>query len=224
LEANPQLCRQAQVRFPHDVKSGDLVILNAALCKSAIESIEFHICSVNPEWSSLEKWRIDQIGGQTEVVNVRGIVLADMFDKYGVPDYTKCDIEGADGDFVDQLAGLKKNQRPNFVSVEGISIDWLVKLSQIGYDRVQLVSQAKIRRQFDPPFEFTLNGAAKSWAFGAASSGRFGLDLNIDKWISIEEASRRWLAFQDLKFADPDMTLDNWFDFHVTSQEKLKNR
>jgi FkbM family methyltransferase len=224
LEANPRLCVSAEKRFSHDVAAGSLAILNAALCTSSIESIDFHICDVNPEWSSLEKWRIDQIGGTMETVKVPGLVLDKLLTDYGVPHYIKCDIEGADGDFVDQLVGLSHAAKPAFVSVEGIAIEWLAKLAEVGYDQVQLVSQARIRRVFDPAFEFQLGGEKKSWQFGGHSSGRFGFDLDPAKWISHAEASRRWLAFQDLKVADPDMTLDNWFDFHVTTAQTLQSR
>lgn len=224
LEANPQLCSSANGRFSLELAEGRLVILNAALCTKPTDSIEFHICDINPEWSSLEKWRIDQIGGTMKTVKVPGIVLDRLLRDYGVPHYIKCDIEGADGDFVDQLVGLSQEERPAFVSVEGIAIEWLTKLAGLGYDRVQLVSQARIRRAFDPAFKFHVNGEEKEWLFGGHSSGRFGFDLDPAKWISLAEGSRRWLAFQDLKAADPDMTLDNWFDFHVTTSQSLQTR
>jgi FkbM family methyltransferase len=221
LEANPQLCQSAQNRFKREISSGQLVIINAALCPAVTNSVEFHICNVNPEWSSLEKWRIEQVGGNLETVKVPGITLNSILSDYGQPYYIKCDIEGADGDFVDQLIQVPSTHKPPFVSVEGIAIEWLSSLGKYGYDRVQLVSQARIRREFDPPFKFTLEGRECTWTFRGHTSGRFGFDLNRDKWISVDEASRRWLAFNELKIADPDMTLDNWFDFHVTSLETL---
>jgi FkbM family methyltransferase len=221
LEANPQLCQSAQHRFKDEISKGRLVIINAALCPAVTSSVEFHICNVNLEWSSLEKWRIEQIGGNLETIKVPGITLNSVLSDYGQPHYIKCDIEGADGDFVDQLIQLPSNQKPQFVSVEGIAINWLLSLGEFGYDRVQLVSQARIRRAFDPPFKFTLDGREYTWTFGGHTSGRFGFDLNRDKWISVDEASQRWLVFNELKVADPDMTLDNWFDFHVTSSATL---
>jgi FkbM family methyltransferase len=221
VEANPELCASAGKRFDPDIKSGRLQILNFALCASTTDSLEFHICDLNHEWSSLEKWRIEAIGGPMRTVRVPGIVLQSIVDKFGVPHFIKCDIEGADGEFVAQLLKTPAALAPDFVSVEGINGEWLSALGAYGYDRVQLINQAKIRRAFDPAFKFTVNGEPREWTFGGHSSGRFGADLDPAKWLSVDEALSRWNKFQEIKFADPDMTLDIWFDFHVTKSSTL---
>jgi FkbM family methyltransferase len=221
IEANPELCTSGQARFADAVKAGKLVILNVALCASTADSLEFHICDVNPEWSSLDKWRLDQIGGPMRTVKVSGTTLGHLLDTYGQPHYIKCDIEGADGEFIEQLTKTPAEKMPPFVSVEGIAGEWLQSLGHCGFDRVQLVNQAKIRRAFDPAFKFVVNGEAREWLFGGHSSGRFGGDLDPAKWISVDEALSRWNKFQEIKAADGDMTLDIWFDFHVTKSATL---
>jgi hypothetical protein len=88
-----------------------------------------------------------------------------------------------------------------------------------------LLSQARIRRGFDPPFRFTADdGGEREWKFPGHSSGRFGYDLDPSKWISVAEATRRWNMFDEIKSLDFDMVLDNWFDFHVTTAKVLENR
>jgi FkbM family methyltransferase len=222
VEANPELCAAGQKRFKREIQAGRLALHNAALCPSLTDTLEFHICDKNNEWSSLDKWRLDLIGGPVRTVKVPGIVLQKIFDMYGTPHYIKCDIEGADGEFVDQLLKTPIAQAPDFVSVEGIDGAWLQSMGNYGYDRVQLSNQAKIRRAFDPAFKFTVDGEPREWTFGGHSSGRFGMDLAPDKWLSVDEALARWNKFQDIRIADPDMTLDIWFDYHVTKASTLE--
>jgi FkbM family methyltransferase len=221
LEANPDLCEQASERFKDALRAGRLIILNFALVASRTQTLEFHICEKNLEWSSLERWRVESTGSAVRTVQVSGLLLSDILQAYGAPAYIKCDIEGADGEFVRQLTEAAAEQLPSFVSVEGIALSWLHDLARIGFDRAQLVNQARIRRKFDPPFVFDVGGEQREWTFKGHSSGRFGLDLDPSKWLPIEEVASRWSKFEELKSIDPDMTLDNWFDFHVTKSKTL---
>lgn len=208
-------------KFANELRDGSLVILNYALAAPYSENLEFHICDANLEWSSLERWRVESTGHPARVVRVSGILLEDIIKEYGTPHYIKCDIEGADGEFIAQLGRLSRYDLPAFVSTEGIDIEWLRDLARMGYDRAQLINQARIRRGMDAEFVFSVGGEQRSWTFGGHSSGLFGADLDVDRWISIDEAVARWLKFLELQQADPDMTLDNWFDFHVTTSQVL---
>lgn len=122
---------------------------------------------------------------------------------------------------MDQLVRLDRECRPKFVSVEGIAIEWLSALAAAGYDRFQLVNQSKIRRGIWPAVKYQSKNETIEWHFKGHSSGPFGTDLPADKWKPLHDVASLWLRFADLKKADPDMTLDNWFDFHATTIEAL---
>jgi len=221
VEANPSLADHGKMRFSQEISDGNLHIINRALSSREDDVLEFYIAEANSEWSSLQKWRVEQTGNAIPV-HVKSITLSKIMEEFGVPYYIKCDIEGADADFVEQLSKLPSEELPPFVSVEGIALQWLESLASAGYDRVQLVSQAKIRRGFDPVFKFiSSDGVDREWKFLPHSSGKFGHDLELTKWISVPEAIRRWSMFQELKGLDADMTLDNWFDFHVTKSHTI---
>jgi hypothetical protein len=66
-----------------------------------------------------------------------------------------------------------------------------------------------------------LHYIAKITRFFHSHLGNVGLDLDPSKWLPIEEVASRWSKFEELKSIDPDMTLDNWFDFHVTKSKTL---
>jgi FkbM family methyltransferase len=221
VEANPELTRLVQEKFHDQIQAGSLAILNYALTAPHSGDLEFHICDANLEWSSLERWRVESTGHLARIVRVPGILLEEIIKEYGKPHYIKCDIEGADGEFIAQLGRLAREELPAFVSIEGIEIEWLRDLARMGYDRAQLVNQARIRRGLEPPLAFSLGGEQRSWTFSGHSSGPFGTDLDVGRWISIDEAVARWLKFLELQLADPQMTLDIWFDFHVTTSQAL---
>ena len=71
---------------------------------------------VKDDWSSaLENWA-EKEGHEYQEIIVLAITLSDFFDEYCVPYYIKCDIEGADRTFTEQL--LKDGRMLAFVSVE----------------------------------------------------------------------------------------------------------
>jgi FkbM family methyltransferase len=222
VEANPHLVKEAEERFAQPIAEGRLTIIARALTPKGVDSIEFYVSATNSEWSSLDKSRVDQTGGGL-AITVPGITLAEILDRFGTPHFIKCDLEGADEEFVEQLAQVSPDRHPEFVSVEGISTQLLNTLGAIGFDRVQLVSQARIRRGFDPKFRFvTADGEEREWQFPGHSSGKFGRDLDAAKWIGVPEARRRYEIFAELRALDFDMVLDNWLDFHVTTSRILE--
>jgi|LNFM01.1.fsa_nt_gb FkbM family methyltransferase len=220
VEASLDLCRKAEERFADAVASKSLTIVNCAFWKRSGDTLDFYFSSVSDEFSSLDAWRAAG-EGQTRSAKVKTINLDSLVQRFGAPRYIKCDIEGADQEFVRQLLYLEPAQRPPFVSVEGISVDWLGALSMAGYDRFQLVNQAKVRRGMWPQLSYKVNDEPRVWTFGGHSSGPCGFDLPIDKWRPLHETTSRWTRFADLQIADPDMTLDIWFDFHATTSAEL---
>ena len=221
VEANAALCDECNDRFRSRIRDGDLCIVNKAIAESDDRSVEFWISSLNPEWSSV-RWDPEVLGEDPERVTVETTTLRTLLSEFGLPHYIKCDLEGSDVIFCRQLA--RERIKPDFVSVEATSLELLALLTSSGYDTFQLINNAKIRRypsrkRFDNP----VYGDAHATIAGHCS-GEFGFDLTPDKWISFEETSYRWLKHVDLRTADPDTTLDNWFDFHATTGAVLNGK
>jgi len=206
LEPNPALAAKVETEQQDAIAQGRLVILREALA-DAIGEAKFYVSAKNDEWSSLESWR----AGEGHELTVPTTTFAYLVERFGQPHFVKCDIEGADGMFCRQLVYAEK--RPAFVSVEGIAIEWLALLSAAGYRHFKLANQAKIRR-LTPTIRYTANGQEHEWRFGSHSSGPFGEEVE-GPWLSFQETAQRWLDFARLKVADPDIVMDNWFDFHA---------
>ncbi len=221
VEANVDLCRQAETRFADALAAKRLTIINAAFWERSGATLEFFLSSVSDEFSSLDAWRVGG-EGKPRSAKVGTVNLDELLRRFGTPRYIKCDIEGADQEFVRQLLHLDPARLPAFVSVEGISVDWLGALAMAGYNQFQLVNQAKVRRGMWPELKYEVEGQERTWSFGGHSSGPCGFDLPQEKWCALHETTSRWMRFADLKIADPDMTLDIWFDFHATTSAELE--
>ncbi len=136
--------------------------------------------------------------------------------RYGVPYYIKCDIEGGDTIFADQLLTLK--ERPEFVSLEATNADDIAKLRCCGYDRFQLVNQYvhPFARAPDPPRE----GNYIEASFNHEMSGLFGKELDQKQWVSFSEATRQFLDWYDLRGRNPNLAL-GWLDVHACSAKSV---
>lgn len=219
VEANAGLCDECNLRFESRISHGDLFILNKAIWEKDGRIIDFYISSLNSEWSTIHRNPV-LTGEDPKKTSVETVTLGTLMSQFGIPHYIKCDIEGADIMFCRQL--LKEEIKPDFVSVEATSLDLLGFLMASGYDHFQLVNNAKVRR-------FASRKHFRNSDYGDASatitghcSGEFGFDLDSNKWLTFEEAAYRWLKHTDLQRTDPDMTIDNWFDFHATTGTVLK--
>ena len=145
LEANPAEIRRVRknAKLVAAEREGRLGILPMALWQKSGEALSFFVNPVNDDWSSLD--RILAVKGEegraVEEISVATITLPYMFEKLGVPYYIKCDIEGADVIFARQL--VKLNELPAFVSAEGADPEIQANFVAAGYDRFQIVNQAR---------------------------------------------------------------------------------
>ena len=170
---------------------------------------------MNLEWSSLAEQREEPgaHGSRRKKIRVETVTLRELYCMSGVPHYIKCDIEGAEEIFCHQL--LREAARPDFVSVELSGLRPAAFLLCCGYDRFQLVNQAKVRRFASrKSYDGSPYGNAAATITGHCS-GEFGFDLDAGKWLHFDEIVSRFMNFVNLKHGDPDMTLDNWFDIHA---------
>lgn len=138
IEANPSLIERAEIQFKEKVSSGQLVLVNRAICKDPGETITLTICGSDLGSSSIFEERLQNRLGS---YNVEGITIAELIEKYGFPYFMKIDIEGADRYCI---LPLDKERRPQYISFEaGDDIEELIHhLEKIGFTKFKIINQA----------------------------------------------------------------------------------
>jgi len=235
LEANPLFCKQARSSFAADIARGRLHLVEKALWTDAGGSVPFHIRDDSTGWSSVFIDIAERDGLPSRRVEVQTITLGELFNEYGVPYYAKCDLEGADRIFAEQLIGVER--RPEFVSVEFDTLEVPQLLRQAGYDRFQIVNQGHLRlwRPPRPPRE----GDFVNIVFHGKMSGLFGLELRSAYWTDYDGFAQRLELWRSL----PQMNAiaryllrrwgkatnrgwligRGWLDLHATTERVLRD-
>jgi FkbM family methyltransferase len=141
VEANPELAQMGRQRFASEIQSGRLTILNVAMWHTDGEIASFYVNDTNSEWSALDP-AAGKRKGRYHVVDVRTTTIGSLFKDYGVPQYLKIDIEGADGIV---LRGLPKaGPLPVYLSCElgtGEDKELVDILSSRGFEHFKLINQ-----------------------------------------------------------------------------------
>jgi len=214
LEAAPDLAEICTRRLS---AYGDrMTVVNKALFDTPGEEVSFFTVPNKDDWGSLNR-NIAEKGIETSVeITVQTIDLAWLFDTYGVPRYIKCDMEGGDLIFREQL--LKENRRPRFVSVEMNDGQEGEILKACGYEVGQIVNQwmHHFRQPPNPPRE----GTFVPVQFTGEMSGLFGRELQVEKWMPIEDTGdiyHRWKSLRDL---DQELA-PGWVDLHAAMRADL---
>jgi FkbM family methyltransferase len=218
LEANPWVIKRARknATLAAAEEDGRLGIVPMALWRKGGEAVSFYVNPAWSDWSSLSKKLAEKGGHESREIRVTTITLADMFEKLDIPYYVKCDIEGADVIFSEQLAAQK--EVPAIVSCEEGDPKIIEYLGAAGYDRFQIVNQAR-HSEIVPPNP-AREGSYYKTQFTAHMSGLFGLDLPLDRWISYEEVRELFQLYRELYRRKFPLS-DAWFDVHATKKETL---
>jgi FkbM family methyltransferase len=149
VDANPLMVEKARLRFPGEVESKRLTLLNVGISETA-GTATFWISDV-PEWSSFDKSIASRDGTAHRPISVPVVPFSQLLSENGVPHYLKVDIEGNDRLCVNALRGTSRI--PRYISVEteciGDStalsaeqaIEMLDLLRELGYQRFKLVNQ-----------------------------------------------------------------------------------
>lgn len=216
VEASPSLANLAFEKYAEHIASGMLKIEQKALWDVAGSEIGFFLNPVKDDWSSAYRGWAEKGGHQVTEIVVPTTTLSELFEVHGTPYYVKCDIEGADEIFCNQLHS--EHRRPSFVSVEAISLEIVATLYASGYDRFQIVNQALNwqRKSPNPARE----GKFVDVTFDGHMSGLFGRELRETGWITFKEVADRYLRFISLFNADPDLAY-GWLDIHATTRNVL---
>jgi FkbM family methyltransferase len=218
LEANPWMVKRARKNplLSSAEQEGRLGIVQMALWHKSGESISFYINETKDDWSSIEKKWAEKGAHKSREIKVTTISLDDMFEKLGVPYYIKCDLEGADGIFSEQL--VRQKSLPVFVSCENSDPKTIEHFRAAGYDCFQFVNQARNSETVppNPPRE----GVFFAAEFHGHMSGLFGLDLPLDRWIPYEEVNRISDLYGQLRRSKFPLS-NAWYDLHATKKETL---
>jgi len=135
IEANPELCQQAHVRFAREINKGRLVVLNVAIAREE-GSAEFWICEGHTEWSSFYERAASRDGLPHHSIKVACKSFDSILSEFGIPYYIKIDIEGSD---VVCLESLRKvRDLPKYISCELGDLSAVVKiLQELQFLRIQ---------------------------------------------------------------------------------------
>jgi FkbM family methyltransferase len=212
VEAAPELCQEARSHCADAVADGRLAIVPKALYHTSGDSVPFFVTPEKDDWGSLYRSAAEKgvYTGQAKEITVLTITLHDLMDEFGDPYYIKCDIEGGDAIFAEQLQNAR--HKPPFVSLELTRPLDLARLAAAGYARFQLVNQ------WGNPFRSAPNPAREGVyapsAFSHHTSGLFGRELPTDKWITFGEAMHRFQSWKAIRDLDPDLCF-GWLDVHA---------
>ncbi|MFG1419022.1 FkbM family methyltransferase [Xanthobacter sp. V0B-10] len=216
LEAVQSLCDLASSLNKNYLDSGKFHIVNKALFYRSNETVEFYVNDEKDDWGSLFQNAAEKGVGSSRRVVVDTITLNELIDNYGVPYYIKCDIEGGDAIFAEQL--LKVVEIPRFVSLEATRADDIALLRAAGYDRFQLVNQYlnPFTRVVNPPKE----GGFADLTFTHEMSGLFGLELPSSHWCDFSQAIEMFVDWYNLRNRNPNLAI-GWLDVHACRSENI---
>ncbi len=219
LEANPALAAIAAENFRVQIQERKLKIVNRALWSGDEDRVTFYVNDIKDDWSSLHEGSANREKRGVREIVVPTTNLDKLFSEHGLPYYIKCDLEGADEIFVDQLCESK--QRPSYVSIEATNhggLSCIAKMYALGYDRMQICNQAF--NQFTPIPNPSLEGEFVDVKFNGHMSGLFGKELPSHRWKSLFDAVADYIDFIRLKSRDESLA-HGWTDMHFTTRDVL---
>lgn len=138
VEANPKLAAKAAQEFQDHIAEGRLTVLNRALADEPGE-IELVLCGDDLGASSIFEDKIAH-RNPSGSCTVQAVTFLDLVDEFGVPDYVKVDIEGADRHCI---LAMNRDNRPQYLSFEADhDLEELVlHMQSIGYRQFKLIGQ-----------------------------------------------------------------------------------
>jgi FkbM family methyltransferase len=216
LEAVPSLAQEAAIRLER--YSAALSVVNRALHDEPNIEVIFYTNPEKDDWGSLDLGIAEKLLYKAVPIVVPTVTLAEIFDKFGVPRYLKCDLEGGDLIFLRSL--LKDTRRPKYISVElndGTEIDSLLAA---GYEVGQFVNQWL--NPFVTPPNPSREGGHVDIKFHAETSGLFGLELDPKRWRPLEKMLPYYRMWRELKNRESQLGV-GWIDLHVAKRIDLPN-
>ena len=138
VEANPALAARAMEEFSEEIDDGRLTVLNRAMADAPGE-VELVLCADDLGASSIYADKVAH-RNPSGTCTVQAVTFPELVAAFGVPDYVKLDIEGADRHCI---LAIHRGNRPQYLSFEaGGDLEELVAhMASIGYRRFKLIGQ-----------------------------------------------------------------------------------
>lgn len=139
VEAAPTLAEKIKERFTREISDGRCVVLNCAVGDRE-GFLPFYICRENGIRNSFDRSMAEREGYHADEIQVPFRRFDSIVREYGIPEYCKVDIEGADGLVVKALTA---ENAPQYFSFEANPDDLglLMHLERVGYTRFNLIRQ-----------------------------------------------------------------------------------
>lgn len=197
IEADPALAAAGARRFADAVSRGQLHILNVGIAERT-GTAPFWICEDNSVWNSFDVNVASRNRSAHHRIRIPTCRFAEVIDRFGVPEYLKIDIEGADALCVKDL---RPATLPTFISVEsectgdGQTLDaasairMLDLLRDVGYTKFKLVSQDDFTTAVYPDRWRGVRRLCDSAAYGKLR--RFGLAPLVKRFTARERLRKR---------------------------------
>jgi FkbM family methyltransferase len=142
VEANPRLVERGQQRFRDEIASGRLTIVHAAISTNTAP-VELTVSADDLGASSMF---VDRVADRQPAgsFTAPGLPVLDLIQQYGVPEYLKVDIEGADRFCI---LHLTRDTRSRYLSFEiGPDVEELLEhIRSLGYTRFKIINQVRLR-------------------------------------------------------------------------------
>lgn len=225
IEANPALARAILQRFDSTSAAERLVVLNVGIWETD-GSAPFVINDDHDEYSSFVPDVGARDGSRSHVIEVPTRTFSGIVAQFGTPHYLKIDIETADGLCLDALTPADP---PTYVSIEAHTLDYLHRLTALGYRRFKAVDQSshgwshrtfnnatklgRLGRRTEILRRRALRRIGRGPEWPAGSSGPFG-EATPGPWRSAEEVSADWVSFSRRERAGR-LNPAGWYDFHA---------
>ena len=159
VEANPILAKELEKKFSSAIQDKMLKVQNIAITANDNETITFFIS--RDDWrSSARKNIAEREAGIVQTVQMNGVKLSTLFEKFGTPHYCKIDIEGNDAVAINSLVG--KTSTPSYISCEischsifeiqknnELLYETINSLQAAGYTSFQLIDQDNLLQLTD---------------------------------------------------------------------------
>lgn len=223
VEANPTLYERAKNNFKENISSGQLTLLNRAICNNSDEEITLTISGDDLGSSSIFENKISH-RNPLGSYKVKGMSIADLIKEYGIPHYMKIDIEGADRYCV---LPLENENSPQYISFEaGDDMEELIShLKAIGYKKFKAINQCNFNELKNQESLTTRIKRKIIYLLGYKEpnykkmAGRFfllGHSSGPVPWLS----DGKWQTADDLlvswKLKESKGELGGWYDIHAT--------
>jgi FkbM family methyltransferase len=204
IEANPKSAETIRQRFPEEIQSGRLTLLNRAAYDRSGDDVEVWD-TPNPRHSSVEV----NLHRVSSSFTVKTIDWAEAVQLAGIPYYCKIDIEGAEENFMRSMQ--RSSSRPTYISVECHTIDSIGMLFSLGYRKFKLINQTTLHAASIP--EPALEGLYVNDSNHVLGSGMFGRECQGVKWFNFQEITGLYDAIHRL-LQYPEM-MRSWYDCHA---------